>query len=113
MLTIIAPPYLQTPEVIGSYTQYDEAINSVRDRLTDELAEYSATLKEHKVQVTPVATQRHTSKTIIDEALDRGADLIVMATSGTSGLRRWALGSVADKVLHATTTPLLLVRVKA
>jgi nucleotide-binding universal stress UspA family protein len=37
-------------------------------------------------------------------------DLIVMATHGYSGLKRWALGSVADKVLHATTTPLLLVR---
>jgi len=27
-----------------------------------------------------------------------------------SGLKRWALGNVADKVLHATTTSLLLVR---
>ncbi|MBK9940891.1 MAG: universal stress protein [Kouleothrix sp.] len=113
VLTIIAPPYLQTPEVIGSYMQYDEAIDSVRDRLTDELAEYSATLKEHKVQVTPVATSGIPAETIIDEALDRGADLIVMATHGASGLRRWALGSVADKVLHATTTPLLLVRAQA
>lgn len=38
------------------------------------------------------------------------ADLVVMATHGRSGIRRWALGSVADKVLHATVTPLLLVR---
>jgi nucleotide-binding universal stress UspA family protein len=34
----------------------------------------------------------------------------VMATHGYSGLKRWVLGSIADKVLHATTTPLLLVR---
>jgi nucleotide-binding universal stress UspA family protein len=27
-----------------------------------------------------------------------------------NGLKRWALGSVADKVLQASTTPLLLVR---
>ncbi|HET9223938.1 MAG TPA: universal stress protein [Roseiflexaceae bacterium] len=33
-----------------------------------------------------------------------------MGTHGASGLRRWALGSIADKVLHATTTPLVLVR---
>jgi nucleotide-binding universal stress UspA family protein len=49
---------------------------------------------------------------IVDEATQRGADLIVMATHGRGGLSRWALGSVADKVLHATTTPLLVVRVR-
>jgi nucleotide-binding universal stress UspA family protein len=36
--------------------------------------------------------------------------LIAMATHGRGGLRRWALGSVADQVLHASTLPLLLVR---
>jgi nucleotide-binding universal stress UspA family protein len=36
--------------------------------------------------------------------------MIVMATHGYSGIKRWALGSVADKVLHATGVPLLLVR---
>jgi len=29
-----------------------------------------------------------------------------------SGIKRWALGSIADKVLHAATTPLVLVRAK-
>jgi nucleotide-binding universal stress UspA family protein len=33
-----------------------------------------------------------------------------MATHGYCGLRRWALGSVAGKVLHAAAMPLLLVR---
>ena len=36
--------------------------------------------------------------------------LIVMATHGRSGLQRWLLGSVAEKVLRATANPLLLVR---
>jgi len=33
-----------------------------------------------------------------------------MATHGYGGLRRWALGSVTDKVLHACPRPLILVR---
>ena len=53
----------------------------------------------------------HAAEVLVDEAERREVDLIVMATHGYSGLRRWALGSVADKVLHATTTPLILVRV--
>jgi hypothetical protein len=33
-----------------------------------------------------------------------------MATHGYSGLKRWALGSIAHKVLHTATLPLVLVR---
>ena len=38
--------------------------------------------------------------------------LIVMATHGQSGIKRWALGSVADKVVRATTRPVILARGK-
>jgi len=37
-------------------------------------------------------------------------DLIVMATHGRSGLGRLLLGSVADRVSHATRTPVVLLR---
>jgi nucleotide-binding universal stress UspA family protein len=37
-------------------------------------------------------------------------DLIAMSTHGRSGVRRWVLGSVAEKVLHAASTPVLLIR---
>lgn len=113
LLTIVTPPYLQTPEVIGPYFQYEEAVEAVRERLGDEIAGYADELKQAGVQVTPFAISGMPAETIVDEAIDRSVDLIVMATHGASGLRRWALGSVADKVLHASTTPLLLVRAQA
>src|SRR5207302_9277786 len=39
----------------------------------------------------------------------RGADLVVMATHGRTGLRRAVLGSVAGKVLTTGSVPVLLV----
>ncbi len=42
-------------------------------------------------------------------AADKNA-LIAMATHGRSGLNRWLLGSVAEKVLRGAENPLLLVR---
>lgn len=39
-------------------------------------------------------------------------DLIALATHGRGGLRRWGLGSVADRVLHAATLPVLVIRPK-
>ncbi len=40
-------------------------------------------------------------------------DVIVMATHGLSGLQRWAMGSVTERVLQATRLPLLIVRPRA
>lgn len=37
-------------------------------------------------------------------------DLIAMATHGWTGIHRWAMGSTTERVLHATTLPLLIVR---
>jgi len=36
-------------------------------------------------------------------------DLVVMTTHGRSGFSRWTMGSVADKVLRKTDTPLILI----
>jgi len=48
---------------------------------------------------------------IIKLADELHVDMVAMSTHGRSGVSRWAFGSVADKVLHAGNTPLLLVRV--
>jgi len=47
---------------------------------------------------------------IIEKANQEKGTLITMATHGRSGLSRWLLGSIAEKVLRATSNPLLLVR---
>jgi nucleotide-binding universal stress UspA family protein len=43
---------------------------------------------------------------------ERQADLIVVATHGRSGLQRWVLGSVAERIMRAAPVPLLLVRAR-
>jgi len=50
------------------------------------------------------------AEAIIDAALAEKDALIAMATHGRSGLNRWLLGSVAEKVLRGASNPLLLVR---
>jgi nucleotide-binding universal stress UspA family protein len=41
------------------------------------------------------------------------ADLVVLGTHGRQGPKRWWLGSVAERVLRASTRPLLVVRTEA
>jgi len=49
---------------------------------------------------------------IVDYAQVNHIDVIAMCTHGRTGLARWALGSVADRVLRAGHVPLLLVRAR-
>ena len=48
--------------------------------------------------------------TIIEKAATDKTMLITMATHGRSGLNRFLIGSVAEKVLRGTVNPLLLIR---
>src|SRR3970282_1262431 len=52
------------------------------------------------------------AQVILAEADVGDADLIAMSTHGRSRLMRWVLGSVATKVLHGASRPLLLVRAR-
>ena len=47
---------------------------------------------------------------IVDYAEKHEVDLIVMATHGRSGVSRWSLGSVADRVVRLACVPVLMVR---
>jgi nucleotide-binding universal stress UspA family protein len=65
---------------------------------------------ERGIEVEPVMKQGDPALQILDTARDLKADLIAMTTHGRAGVSRWALGSVAEKVLRAAEVPLLLVR---
>jgi nucleotide-binding universal stress UspA family protein len=46
---------------------------------------------------------------IVDRARSEPACLIAMATHGWSGIQRWLLGGVANKVVHGASNPVLLI----
>jgi len=54
--------------------------------------------------------QGRVAETLAEYAEKNGVDLIIMATHGRSGVSRWALGSVADKVMRSSCVPVLMVR---
>ncbi len=49
------------------------------------------------------------SQCILDAA--RRADVVVMSTSGRSGLKHLLIGSVAEKIVRHSTVPVLTIRV--
>jgi nucleotide-binding universal stress UspA family protein len=61
-------------------------------------------------QVTCSVEQGIAEDVVIEHAASDKDTLIVMATHGRSGMQRWVLGSVADKVLHGSTNHMFLIR---
>jgi nucleotide-binding universal stress UspA family protein len=63
--------------------------------------------------VTFVAEAGEDAATIVDQAVARRSDLVVMGTHGRSGFNRLLLGSVAEKVLRTSPCPVLTVPPRA
>jgi nucleotide-binding universal stress UspA family protein len=92
--------------------QLGGVLEALRDQAINQLGALADELRTPEMPVKTRVVNGPAAEVLVDEAEQQGVDLIVMATHGYSGVKRWALGSVADKVLHATTTPLLLIRVQ-
>jgi nucleotide-binding universal stress UspA family protein len=74
------------------------------------IKKYFVKLSVKSIKVDSVFFAGHIAEQIVDYAEEQKIGLIVMATHGRSGIRRWVLGSVAAKVVSATEQPMLLIR---
>ena len=50
------------------------------------------------------------AQTILDVVIEEQAELVVMCSHGDTGVKRWVLGSVAQKVARQSTVPVLVLR---
>jgi len=86
-------------ERIGAIADHGEAVVSdVADTVGDDVAVETAVLSG-----TPY-------KRILDYADEEHADMIVMGTHGRTGVDRYLLGSVTEKVVRTADVPVLTVR---
>ncbi len=55
----------------------------------------------------------HPAGAVVDMARNTPASLIAMTTHGRSGMGRWVLGSVTDRVVRHSGNPVLVIRAEA
>jgi len=100
--------------VIAPFIDYSKWIEDEEKMVRVEIIALENNLREKGLTITHVITTGfNAADEIIQAGKKVGADLIVMSTHGRSGLGRWALGSVAERVLRYSEIPLLLVNAKA
>lgn len=84
-----------------------DTANHIAEAYLERVAER---LRTDGVKVSTAIRMGAVANVIVEYAEANHIDLIAMCTHGRTGLARWALGSVADRVLRARCLPLLLVR---
>jgi nucleotide-binding universal stress UspA family protein len=120
LLHVVVPPYhiYPTTEGAGYYVggaivkvPYSEAeLRPLKEGAREYLQKVSHKLSGQGIEADYEVRTGPAGEKIIEAAEESGVDLVAMSTHGESGLSRWEHGSIADKVLHAGSTPLLLVR---
>jgi nucleotide-binding universal stress UspA family protein len=98
-----------TAHIAADKARYlDRIITEGENASREHLDEIAATLSG--LHVTCKVERGRPADLIIERAEAEKGTLIAMATHGRSGINRWMMGSVAEKVLRGTTVPLFLVR---
>jgi nucleotide-binding universal stress UspA family protein len=87
-----------------------EAQVEVVKEAEDYLKEIEGTLRDKGKNVESHVRYGYPAEEILDHTEHQKFDLVVMTTHGRSGVGRWLLGSVAEKVVRNSPVPVLVVR---
>lgn len=104
---------IETSTLVG--LPAEDLIVRIKDILKEEgkkaLEDISNILKESgkTVKLTPKTKEGSPADMILKTIDEENIDLVVMGTSGKTGLDRFLLGSVAEKVVKSATCPVLVV----
>jgi len=103
------PPAVKTHRLGAPVNVYAEVIAAQREEANAYLEEARAREESAGRTVTVQRLDGDTAAALLDYVLEAGIDTVVMTSHGGSGLTRWALGTVADRVMRGGTVPVLLV----
>jgi nucleotide-binding universal stress UspA family protein len=83
-----------------------EALKEAENYLLKVKAGLNASRMEISIKVLP----GEAAQQLVEYIEKSGADLLIIATHGRSGVSRWVWGSVADKLLRSSCIPVFIVR---
>ena len=91
-----------------------QSVEAERKSAAEEyLKKASSFLNEYGERVQCEVLVGKVAQTIAAYAEDNKVDLTMIATHGRSGVSRWIMGSVADRILRSSSGPVLMVRAPA
>lgn len=112
-IRIVEP--MPIPYAVGEYQpaglEFEQIEKSERVQARNYLEKLIERMKTESVKFSyEVLVDGQVAPIISDYASQNDVDLIVIATHGRSGITRWAMGSVADRILRSSCAPVLMIR---
>ena len=89
---------------------FGDAMNHFKHEAEQYLSGVQEKLTQAGLKVSSQVLSGNAADEIIRYANENHPNLVIMATHGSSGARRWEYGNIADKVLRGISSPVFLVR---
>ncbi len=93
--------------------QREKMKDDVSQKIEKYLSDVSSSLRQEGITVETMIEYPDPLKSIAEIIMDFAdasqAELIVMSSHGRTGIKRWAMGSVADRVVRYSKIPVLVV----
>jgi nucleotide-binding universal stress UspA family protein len=119
LLTVLEPVFIpdewwaNREQVMRVISERDNKEKQNRQKAEEYLAKASEDLGKTGVSVQTLVIEPEDNKqadeTILDYAHDNQIDLIIMSTHGRTGVMRWAMGSVADRIVRYARCPVMTI----
>jgi len=111
LLSVYDPPfqaggvksYIAAEHVIEAEERLEADARGALNRAADKLRKEGITVRAELIIGTDAAAE------ILKFAEANKTDLIIISTHGRSGVSGWVFGSVADRVVHRSNVPVLMV----
>lgn len=97
----------------GTWVTREIESHEAHDRAEEYLTDIRSRIAREGLDVTTVMAHHPVAKGLIKAVDESRAGLVVMTTHGQSGIGRWVLGSVAEKLVRAAPTPVYLIRTRS
>ena len=110
LMTVVEPSPPSIGLHLGPSSQEQDTVRHRADHAVAYLDSLADAFRADGVAVSTLTPSGAPAQEIVREAERETDTLIAMSGHGRSGVARWWLGSIADRVLHTTDSPLLLIR---
>jgi nucleotide-binding universal stress UspA family protein len=109
-IIILRVPNAPVSEFLSRDPMVAEMIhNDMEKESEDYVHDKVAALQKDNIKVTGITRDGPVPDTILEVADETHADIIAMSTHGRTGVSRWLMGSVADRVVHYSHIPVMLI----
>ena len=110
LLRVVEPTYAVGDVLSDSEVMITELNNQIQKAAELYITDVTDKFKQkYGINTQPALVYGSAANEILEYTKNNQVDLIIMTTHGRSGLSRWLLGNVADRVSHHSTVPVLII----